>query len=73
MYLMSGRIKSVVCQNRHKDRHTTALRLRGQYKIKYSWEKQCKKFEKMILDLVKITDQNDFPLNLRLRGIHFKD
>ena len=54
-----------------RNRHITALRLREQYKLKYSWEKECKKFEKMILELVKITDQNEIPLNLRLTGMHF--
>ena len=54
-----------------RDRHITALRLREQYKLKYSWEKECKKFEKIILELVKITDQNEIPLNLRLTGMHF--
>ena len=54
-----------------RDRHITALRLREQYKLKYSWEKECKKFEKMILELVKITDQNEIPLNPRLTGMHF--
>ena len=54
-----------------RERHITALRLREQYKLKYSWEKECKKFEKMILELVKITDQNEIPLNLRLTGMHF--
>ena len=45
------------------DRNTNALRLREQYKLKYSWEKECKKFEEMILELVKGTDKNVIPLN----------
>ena len=52
-------------------RHTIALRLREQYKLKYSWETECKKFEKMILELVKRSDQSEIPLNLT--GMHFQN
>ena len=52
-------------------RHTIALRLREQYKLKYSWETECKKFEKMILELVERSDQSEIPLNLT--GTHFQN
>ena len=60
-------------QQTRGDRHTTALRLREQYRVKYSWEKESKKFEKMILELVKSTDQTDMRLSLRLSGMLFQN
>ena len=68
----ANRIRRLSEQTRG-DRHTTALRLREQYQRKYSWEKECKKFEKMILELVKSTDQIDIPLNLLLAGMLFQN
>ena len=68
----ANRIRRLSEQTRG-DRHTTALRLREQYQRKYSWEKEGKKFEKMILELVKSTDQIDIPLNLLLAGMLFQN
>ena len=48
-------------EQRRGDRNTTALQLRERYMLKYSWEKECKKFEKMILELAKSADQTDIP------------
>ncbi|XP_022796765.1 uncharacterized protein LOC111335169 [Stylophora pistillata] len=48
-------------------RHSAALQLREQYNLKYSWQGECKKFEKMILHLVKGT-QPDVPLSCHLTG-----
>ncbi|PFX21723.1 uncharacterized protein LOC111335134 isoform X2 [Stylophora pistillata] len=50
-----------------EDRHTNALQLRDQYNKRYSWEKECKRFAKMILDLVE-SAQNELPLNICLTG-----
>lgn len=50
-----------------EDRCTTALQLRDQYSMRYSWEKECKRIE-MILELVEST-QNEFSLNICLTGI----
>lgn len=51
-----------------EDRCTTALQLRYQYSMRYSWEKECKRIEEMILELVEST-QNEFSLNICLTGI----
>ncbi|KAL9961098.1 hypothetical protein ACROYT_G029980 [Oculina patagonica] len=52
----SGRIKQL-SQQKPKDRHESALHLREQYGNVFTWQNECAKFEKMILELVQRPDK----------------
>ena len=64
----AGRIKQL-SEQKPKDRHASAMRLRDKYGEIYSWKKECERFEQMIHGLIQ-KPHKDIPLNFVLTGLH---
>ena len=64
----AGRIKQL-SEQKPKDRHASAMRLRDKYGEIYSWKKECERFEQMIHGLIQ-KPHKDTPLNYELTGLH---
>ena len=64
----AGRIKQL-SEQKPKDRHASAMRLRDKYGEIYSWKKECERFEQMIHGLIQ-KPHKIIPLNFVLRGLH---
>ena len=63
----AGRIKQL-SEQKPKDRHASAMRLRDKYGEIYPWKKECGRFEQMIHGLIQ-KPHKDTPLNYELTGL----
>ena len=63
----AGRIKQL-SEQKPKDRHASAMRLRDKYGEIYSWKKECERFEQMIHGLIQ-KPHKDIPSNYVLTGL----
>ena len=64
----AGRIKQL-SEQKPKDRHANAMRLRDKYGEIYSWKKECERFEQMIHGLIQ-KPHKDIPSNFVLTGLY---
>ena len=64
----AGRIKQL-SEQKPKDRHVSAMRLRDKYGEIYSWKKECERFEQMIHGLIQ-KPHKDIPSNFVLTGLY---
>ena len=63
----AARIKQL-SEQKPKDRHASAMRLRVKYGETYTWPKQCERFEQMIHGLIQ-RPHRDAPSNVALTGL----
>ena len=64
----AGRIKQL-SEQKPKDRHARAIRLRDKYRETYTWRRECERFEQMIHGLIHRHHRDACKLNVALTGL----